>query len=152
MAVAGLTAPKPATWAWQQPTMQFRTLQYSVPGEGAGAGNAELIVSVFAGNDGGPTEGNIARWVNQFKTADGGAVTPKQTEKTVDGMKVILVELKGSYSGMGAAGPKPEQAQLGAIIEAPGRRVFLRLLGPDAIVEHERANWDKLVEGIRQSK
>ena len=60
--VAGLRAPKPATWVWTKPTMQFRTLQYAVPGEGDSTKGAELIVSVFVAGDGGPLEANITRW------------------------------------------------------------------------------------------
>jgi hypothetical protein len=149
--VAGLVAPKPASWVWQRPSMQFRTLQYSVPQEGTSTNAAELVVSVFLEGDGGPLEGNIARWAGQFRTPEGSA-TPKRSERTVNGLQVILVELAGDYMAMGAPGPKKDFMQLGAIVRAPGRNVFLRLVGPKETVEKERGAWDALIAGLAEAK
>jgi hypothetical protein len=89
MQVGGITAPKPAQWTWQQPTMQFRTLQYAVPAPGESSGSAELIVSVFLEGDGGPTETNIDRWVGQFRSAEGGTVEANiaQWNALVEGLR-----------------------------------------------------------------
>lgn len=149
--VAGIAAPKPTTWTWQAPTMQFRTLQYAVPGDGDSTSSAELVVSVFAGNDGGPIESNITRWAGQFRTAEGGPATPKREEKEIDGMKVILVELAGSYMAMGAAGPRPDTLQLAAIIRAPNNNIFIRLVGPTKTVEANRESWNALVAGLKRA-
>ncbi len=149
--VAGLEMPKPASWVWTQPTMQFRTLQYTVPGQGGSTEAAELVVSLFMGNDGGPIEQNVSRWANQFRDAEGKAATPKREDREINGLKVILVELKGAYMAMGATGPKEGTLQLAAIVRAPERTVFIRLNGPEKTVEAERDNWNKLVEGLKQS-
>lgn len=149
--VAGLEMPKPTTWTWQQPTMQFRTLQYAVPAAGDSKDAAELVISLFMGADGGPIEGNITRWANQFRDAEGKAASPKVEEKEIDGMKVTLVELKGAYMAMGAPAPKEGTLQLGAIVRAEGRSVFIRLNGPEKTVEAERANWDKLIAGLKHA-
>jgi hypothetical protein len=148
--VGGLSFPKPTTWQWQLPTMQFRTLQYSVPGPGGeDGGAAELVVSLFAGGDGGPIDANIERWVRQFRGSDGGAIVPVREDTTVAGMKVALIELKGAYQGMGAAAPRPGQMQFGAIVQAPGRNVFLRLNGPERTVELHRKDFRAMVDGLR---
>ncbi len=131
--------------------MQFRTLQYAVPGAGDSTSAAELIVSVFAGGDGGPLEGNITRWAGQFRTDDGQSATPVRSEKEIDGMKIILVELKGAYMAMGSPAPKSDSMQLAAIIQAPGRNVFIRLVGPAKTVEAQRANWTALVDGLKKT-
>jgi hypothetical protein len=149
--VAGLEMPKPASWVWTQPTMQFRTLQYTVPGQGGSTEAAELVVSLFMGNDGGPIEQNVSRWANQFRDAEGKAATPKREDREINGLKVILVELAGAYMAMGATGPKEGTLQLAAIVRAPERTVFIRLNGPEKTVEAERDNWNKLVEGLKQS-
>lgn len=149
--IAGLEMPKPTTWTWQAPTMQFRTLQYSVPAPANSTDAAELIFSQFMG-DGGSVQQNIDRWANQFRGADGKAATPKTETKTMGDMQVTLVELKGAYMGMGSTGPKENTLQLGAIIVAPGRSVFIRLNGPEKTVEGERASWDKMIAGIKESK
>jgi hypothetical protein len=146
--IAGLVLPKPATWTWQQPTMQFRTLQYAVPGAADSTGSAELIFSLFKAGDGGPIESNITRWSGQFRTAEGGASTPARSERTVAGLKVTLVENRGGYVPMGAPAPRPGYAQLGAIVEAPGRNVFIRLVGPEATVDANRAAFEAMLDGL----
>ena len=146
--IAGLVLPKPATWTWQQPTMQFRTLQYAVPGAADSTGSAELIFSLFKAGDGGPIEGNITRWAGQFRTADGAASTPIRSERTVAGLKVTLVENRGGYVPMGAPAPRAGYAQLGAIVEAPGRNVFIRLVGPESTVDANRAAFEAMVDGM----
>lgn len=148
--VGGLSFPKPTTWLWQRPTMQFRTLQYVVPGPGGeDGGAAELVVSLFPGGDGGPIDANIDRWTRQFRGADGSPATPVREELTVAGIKVSLIELKGAYQGMGAAAPRPGQMQLGAIVQAPGRNLFFRINGPERTVEQQRGPFRALVDGLR---
>lgn len=145
--VAGLRAPKPATWVWTKPTMQFRTLQYAVPGEGDSTKGAELIVSVFVSGDGGPIDANITRWASQFRVGDT-PPTPKRAQKEVGPLKVELVELAGDYMAMGAAAAKKDFLQLAAIVQAEGRNVFFRLVGPTETVEANRAAFEKLIDGL----
>lgn len=149
--IAGLVMPKPATWQWQSPSMQFRALQYSVPGIGE-SGAAEVVFSVFAAGDGGPLDMNIKRWVSQFRNEDGSEATAKLHERTVAGMQVKLVELAGQYQGMGQAAPRPNMMQLGAILLAPDRTVFMRFIGPAATVEAARADFDAMIGGLQAAK
>lgn len=58
------------------------------------------------------------------------------------------VELAGEFMSMGAPAPKDGFRQLAAIVQAPGRNVFFRLVGPDATVEANRADFTKLIEGL----
>jgi hypothetical protein len=145
--VAGLRAPKPASWVWTKPTMQFRTLQYSVPGAGDSTKQAELVVSVFVDGDGGPLDANIDRWRNQFRAGDR-PPEAKRSSKSVGPLKVELVELAGDYLAMGSPAPKRDFLQLAAIVQAEGRNVFFRLVGPTETVEANRADFEKLVDGI----
>ena len=145
--VAGLRAPKPATWVWTKPSMQFRTLQYSVPGAGDSTKQAELIVSVFVDGDGGPLDANIERWRNQFRVGDR-PPEAKRSSKTIGPLQVELIELAGDYLSMGAPAPKRDFLQLAAIVQAEGRNVFFRLVGPTETVEANRADFEKLVDGI----
>ena len=146
--VGGLVFPKPPTWVWASPRMQFRTLQYEVPGVGEGAGAAELVFSLFRGTDGGPTDMNIDRWVGQFRTPEGGQASAKTATSDVGGLTVMRMETSGSYQAMGQPAPRPGQMQFGAIVEAPGRRVFVRLVGPEATVEAARKDFDRLIDGV----
>jgi len=146
--VAGIEAPKPAAWIWQQPTMQFRTLQYAVPSIGRGSA-AEFVVSAFLG-DGGPIDGNMERWRQQFQDESGRAVEAEILVREIDGMRVHLIELHGAYRGMGAAAPRAGQTQLGAIVEADPATIYLRLLGPSETVAAHRDAWLRLIDGIRR--
>lgn len=145
--VAGLRGPKPSSWVWTKPSMQFRTLQYSVPGGADSTLTAELIVSVFVAGDGGPLEANIERWRGQFRNGDD-AVTAKRSRKEVGPLQVELVELEGDYFAMGAPAAKRGFMQLAAIVQAEGRNVFFRLVGPKDTVESNRAAFDALIDGL----
>jgi hypothetical protein len=146
--VGGLVMPKPVTWVWTKPSMQFRALQYAVPAQGVNAPAAELVFSVFAGTDGGPVDANLDRWAMQFREGQGAAES-KRAESQVNGMKVWRIESVGAYMGMGAAAPRPGYMQLGAIAEAPGRKVFMKLVGPQATVESNRAAFEAMVAGAK---
>lgn len=146
--VGGLVMPKPVTWVWTKPSMQFRALQYAVPADGVNAPAAELVFSVFPAGDGGPVGANLDRWANQFR--DGESAAPaKRSESSVNGMKVSRIESVGAYMGMGAAAPRTGHMQLGAIVEAPGRNVFVKLVGPQATVESNRAAFEAMLAGAR---
>ena len=145
--VAGLRAPKPTSWVWTKPSMQFRTLQYAVAGEGDSTKAAELIVSVFMAGDGGPLDANITRWKGQFRQGDA-APEPKVSDKEVGPLKVKFVELEGDYMAMGAAGAKRDFSQIGAIVQASGRNVFFRLIGPKVTVEANRDAFMKMIDGL----
>lgn len=147
--VGGISAPKPVEWTWVQPTNAFRTLQYAIPAVGGSGEAGELVVSGFVGTDGGPLQQNIDRWVGSFATEDGQPVTPVLAERTIDGMQVNLIELRGRYRDMAGA-QHPGSLQLGAIVQAPGGRVFLRLYGPEATIEANRAAWNKLIDGLKR--
>jgi len=147
LAVAGFRAPKPASWVWTKPTMQFRTLQYSVPGAADSTKSAELIVSVFVAGDGGPLDANIERWRGQFRKGDA-PVEAKRSSKEVGPLKVEFVELEGDYMAMGAPAPKRDSLQLAAIVQAEGRNVFFRLVGPKETVEANREAFNKLIDGM----
>ena len=53
---------------------------------------------------------------------------------------------------MGQAAPRPGMMQLGAIIQAPGRTVFVRLVGQLETVEGARKEFEALVNGVRASE
>ena len=145
--VGGLTMPKPVTWVWTAPAMQFRALQYAVPALGVNAPAAELVFSVFLAGDGGPVDANLDRWSNQFR-AGNAAAESKRSQSTVNGMQVSRVESMGDYMGMGAAAPRPGYMQLGAIVQAPGRTLFMKVVGPQATVESNRAAFEAMIAGI----
>ncbi len=146
--LGGLHSRKPASWTWQRPSMQFRTLQFTVPGRD-GAEAADLVFSLFFDQEGGPTELNVDRWNRQFLDADGQSTTPVQRQQFEFELPVLFVEHRGSYLQMGAAAPRGGYAQLAGVIEAPKRRVFVRLVGPEPTVEANRAAFMEMLQTFR---
>ena len=146
--LGGLHSRKPASWTWQRPSMQFRTLQFTVPGRD-GADAADLVFSLFFDREGGPTELNVDRWNRQFLDEEGQPTTPVQRQNFEFEMPVLFVEHRGSYLQMGAAAPRGGYAQLAGVIDAPKRRVFVRLVGPDATVEANRAAFMEMLRTFR---
>ncbi len=146
--LGGLHSRKPASWTWQRPSMQFRTLQFTVPGRD-GADAADLVFSLFFDREGGPTELNVDRWNRQFLDAEGQPTTPVQRQNYEFEMPVLFVEHRGSYLQMGAAAPRGGYSQLAGVIEAPKRRVFVRLVGPEETVEANRAAFMEMLQTFR---
>lgn len=147
----GPDANAPMDIAWDAPPSfeksenksAMRKATYKIKAAAGDADDAELSVT----QAGGGVQANVKRWSGQFDNAD-----PTLTPKTVNGIKVTMVELKGTYAGMSAsgaaAGAKPGYMLLGAIVETHVP-TFFKLTGPEKTVKAARADFEKLVDSIR---
>jgi hypothetical protein len=144
---SGLAAPsdppalvwkKPATWEDAPNPNAMRLATYRVPG------GAEVSVS----RAGGETEANIQRWVSQFTDVG----HQGRSEKTVHGLRVVIVDIDGTYVGSAMTGAQPEArpkwAMVAAIVETPGLPYFFKMTGPAAAIRASRTSLDGLVDGI----
>jgi hypothetical protein len=145
----------PAGWTKAEKAGPMRKATYTVPRAPGDTEDAELSVS----QAGGTVDQNVARWALQL---DRKLPDVKREERTVNGLKVTVVEIHGEYTGMpmpGAPSPtkKPGYALLGAIVQtspqaAPSALApltFLKLVGPDKSVGAAQRDFDKLVESLR---
>ncbi len=106
-------------------------------------GGAEATVA----RAGGPIDSNILRWSQQFAEAP----APERDSKTVRGLRVTVVHLRGTYSGgMGTTTPETHDgwAMRAAIVEAPGAPYFFKILGPAADVDRARQSFDAVVDSV----
>lgn len=137
----------PASWS-SRGGNATRLATYHVPAAVDATDDAEVSIT----RAGGTTDANIERWVWQFD--ESGKVT--RSEKTVAGFKVTTVEVGGTYlanaMGPAEANPKKRWAMVGAIVETPGPDYFLKLVGPKATVDAERANFLGMVDGLTSLK
>jgi len=140
----------PARWqsAGAKP---MRAATYTIPGATA-ADNGECGVFFFGTGQGGGVEENLQRWAGQFE----GATTPKKSEKTVNGLKVHLISLSGTYlspSGpmMQSGGKKPGWSLSGAIVEAPDGNVFFKCVGPAATIQKAQPEIDELLKSVTKA-
>ena len=95
---AGLTFTAPATWKPVPISSSMRVAQYSLPRAAGDTADAELVVYYFGGS-GGTVEANIERWVGQMQQPDGrpSSAVAKRQSRTVNGLKVTLVDVPGTY-------------------------------------------------------
>jgi hypothetical protein len=152
----GPGAPEPANeaaeiaWApppnWQTvpnpSTMRIAT--YRVPRASGETEDAELSVT----RAGGTASSNADRWIAQFdKTASGA-----REEKTIEGFKVTVVSVNGTFMGGGMMGapssPRTGWALLGAIVETKGLPYFFKLVGPANTVNAARAPFQSMIAGM----
>ena len=147
----GLRGPKPDSWTVEPPPNRMVDTNFRVPAPD-GSRPANINVFFFGAGMGGSIEDNIDRWAGQFRSPDGGPVEPALETFETGGMTVTMVELAGSYQGMGDPEPSDDQLMLSAIIDAPAGRIFIRLVGDAATVEHNREDYMSFIRGLRRAE
>ena len=137
----GLSFPIPEGWSQVPPANSMRLAQLEVPGEG---GPCVAALS----SAGGGIDMNIERWVGQFQNAEGGAVEAVRDSKTINGVPVHLVEMSGTYLGMGRGAPMTNQMMRAAIFETPAGMLFIKMTGPEQQMGEIEDGWNTLVDGM----
>lgn len=130
----------PEGWESRPPSNRMRAAEVAAPGIGDSPGP----VTAFS-LAGGSIDANIDRWAGQF--ADPDATRSRETRE-IGGRTVHLVEMAGSFRGMG--GPLQEgTTMLAAIVEQPGQpSVFVKLTGPSAAVDAAKPAWNAMIESL----
>lgn len=146
----------PQGWIAEQPASQMRKSQFRWPGV-EGSDDAVLAEFFFPGG-GGSVEANLERWYGQFRQPDGSETAShvKRDEKTVNGLKVTIVYVAGTYlqpkNAMMMSGPVDEMknyAMLAAIVETPNGPYFFKAVGPQKTVDHWKPSFYQFVETLR---
>jgi hypothetical protein len=140
----------PAGWLEEKPSSNMRVAQYKLPKAESDSADAELVVYYFGQGQGGSTQANIDRWLNQMQQADGSPSKDKAKieNTTVNGMAVTTIDVLGKYNGgMASPGASPSATPVdmsnyrmrAAIIETPKGSYFVKLTGPQKTV----SRWDQ---------
>jgi hypothetical protein len=150
---AALLWTVPPGWIAEQPASSMRRAQYRVPGK---AGDGECAVFYFGPGQGGDPMSNAVRWAEQFTLADGSSAqsTMKTSEIEAGGLKMLMVEVAGTYKGgmtMTAAPaiPKSGYRLLGAVAPGPDANWYFKLTGPDETVSEQRDAFTSMVKSSR---
>lgn len=108
---------------------------------------------------GGSIDDNINRWKGQFS---GGQADDQKVQKTeVGNYTVHLVDISGTFTERMGGGPfaggkvvqRPDYAMVGAIIVTPNRRqYFVKMTGPEKVVQENREAFAKMVKGISEKQ
>jgi hypothetical protein len=136
----------PATWTSAPNPSPMRKATFKIPKAGGETEDAELAVSSAAGG----VEANVKRWEGQF----GPDAKAKTEARTVNGLKVTVVEIKGKIGGAGMMGmpgsaAKEHQMLLGAVVDAGDRQHFFKMVGGEKTVTAAKKDFDKLVASFR---
>ncbi len=136
----------PGNWKEVPPANSMRKYQASIPKSGGDPEDGEF--SVLTG--GGGVDANINRWTGQF----GGptSLVAKREVKTANGGMAVVVELEGAYSAMTMQGqqpPKPDFAQLGAVVTTAQGDYFLKLIGPKKTVTENKPAFEAMVGSFK---
>jgi hypothetical protein len=137
----GLAWAAPDHWK-TGPEKAMRKATYLVPGDN-GAQGAELAVTAFPGDVGGPLA-NVNRWRGQLSLpalAESELATAL-THLDVGGLHIDYVELA-------AAGTPPTRRVLGALVPHAGATWFFKLDGPDAVVAREKSAFLSFLQSLR---
>jgi hypothetical protein len=111
------------------------------------AGTVECYVSVLGG-DGGGIRANFDRWSDQMGAAPLSAEELAGLERVPSlGATALLVEFAGHFEGMGGE-TVADALMLGAVVATDASTVFVKLVGPRAAAESERANFRAFVASL----
>ncbi len=135
----------PPSWTVAANPSTMRKATYKIPPAKGDSDDTELSVS----QAGGSLDANLDRWSHQFKEAP----KPTTESRTVAGMHVTIVEIRGTWNGSGmpgapAAGPKERYVMLAAIADTDPPH-FFKMVGPEKTVQAARAAFDKMVGSFK---
>ncbi|HUK18796.1 MAG TPA: hypothetical protein VLW65_20390 [Bryobacteraceae bacterium] len=153
--VAGLQWTAPAGWL-SEGRRPMRAATYDIRPSASDRQGAECAVYYFGPHQGGSVEANVARWKGQF--THGGKVAPAEVRKRlIHGLAVTTIDTSGDYSGMG--GPMAAHVTvnagyrlLGAIIEGPEGKIFIKFTGPAKTVAANHEKFEELLASFQKQR
>lgn len=145
-AAAELQYKVPDGWVTEHPSSTMRAAQYDLPKATGDPEDASLVLYFFGAGQGGSVAANIDRWVGQMEQPGGGLSKDKaKTETiTVNGLKVTLVDVSGTYTAQMSPGSDTRHNNTSyrlraAVVETPKGNYFAKLVGPEKTV----SRWDQ---------
>ena len=152
---AGLTFTAPDGWKTVPTSSAMRVAQYAVPRAAGDAQDGDLVVYYFGGT-GGTVEANIERWVAQMQQPDGrpSSVVSKRQSRTVNGMKVTLVDVPGTYVAEVTPGSpqrhnSPNFHLRAAVIETSNGPYFIKLTGPAKTIAASEKAFESFLASVK---
>lgn len=109
---------------------------------------AECYVTILGG-DGGGVEANVNRWRKQMGLPD---YTPDEfaalETRELFGQQATLVDMRGSFSGMGGTTVIEDARLLGLVLIDHGRATFVKLTGPADIVAEQADEFESFIASL----
>jgi hypothetical protein len=154
---ASLTFLAPPEWKPVAVSSTMRVAQWALPHAAGDTQDAELIVYYFGGQ-GGSLDANIERWTGQMQQPDGRPSTAvKRDSRTINGLKVTLVDLTGTYvaemaPGSGQLHHSPNFRMRAGYIETANGPYFIKLVGPAKTVGAFDKQFESFLSSVKFTK
>ena len=151
---AGATWNVPDQWTVQE-KRPMRIATYNVQPASGDTESGECAIFFFGTGEGGSVEMNLARWKDQFSTADGKEAVLTQNKSTINGLAVTTTSISGTYlASMGpmfqsGAAKKNGYKMLGAIVTAPEGNVFIKFTGPEKTIDAASKEFNDMINSVR---
>jgi hypothetical protein len=146
--VAGLHWVVPSTWE-RFPDAPRVWASYRRPAVDPETHSAKLTVYYSPGDAGGAIEKTLRYWVSEMEAPDGSDANriALRSRLVVEGANYDFVAVDGIYQESMGGGPmtggrtkaQPGHRLVGTVVEGPGGRAFLRLIGPAATARQMEA-------------
>ena len=136
----------PAGWEAQKPRSSMRAAQYRVAGS-----EQSCVVYWFGAGNGGGKDANFDRWKSQFEE---GAELEVVDVDVAPGVRASMMFVKGTYVAEVRPGSEQRLDEAGwtmfaAYLEVPEGPLYLKLVGPNAEIDPQRAAFVAWVESFR---
>ncbi len=152
---ATLNFAAPAGWKTVATSSSMRVAQFALPRAAGDAADAELVVYYFGGS-GGTVDANIERWLGQMQQPDGkpSSAVAKRESRTVNGLKVTLVDVSGTYvaemtPGAAQRHNSPNFRLRAAVIETPNGPYFIKLTGPARTIAAAEKAFEQFLGSVK---
>lgn len=152
---AGITYAAPAEWKHVPTSSNMRVAQFALPRSGGDTEATDLVIYYFGGS-GGTVDANIERWLGQMQQPDGKAssAVAKRDTRTINGLKVTLVDVSGTYVAEVTPGSRdrhnsPNFRLRAAVIETANGPYFVKLTGPANSVRGAERSFDQFLASIK---
>jgi hypothetical protein len=146
----GLKATTPADWKKEEPSNNFRWMQFRLPKAKDDKEDAELVISKGLG---GTAEANVERWKGSFKPPAGKTIgdVSKVEEITIGGRKATYLDVSGTYNVPFAPKPdaRPDYRMLAVHYEGKDNPYTFKLVGPAATVEAAKKGFDEWLKAFK---
>ena len=112
-------------------------------------GEVECYVSLLAGG-GGSLFANANRWRGQmgqgpFEEEE----FAEQSRTLILGAEAVIVDIEGTFGGMGQTAPKEGYRLIGALLQTVEGSVFVKMVGPSEAVGAQQDGFARLVTSLR---
>jgi hypothetical protein len=138
----GFEFTTPEGWQEKNPPGTMRAVDFRI----GSSPDVECYLSVVQGG----VAANVLRWRKQMGLEP---ITPAAVQGLPQseflGQGGTLVDLEGTFAGMGQSEPRTGYRMLGLIVDEPGRTVTLKMVGPSDEVVAEKENFLALAKSFR---